>query len=127
MIRELPESEGKVLGVEITGKVTAEEERAWIRRIEEILEEYASFSALVVLKEGARWSLKANWEDLKWLMSHQIEIDRIAVVCDSAGWKSWITLDIPFANLMGIGEKTFKTTEMAEAWAWVRGEGGKDR
>lgn len=124
MIRELPESAGSVLGVEITGKVTAEEERAWISRLNAVIEEYGSFSALVILNEGASWTLKANWEDLKWLLSHQIQIDRIAIVCDSTGWKSWITLDIPFAKLVGIGEKTFKTSELTEAWAWVRGEGG---
>lgn len=127
VIRELPESEGKVLGFEIAGKVTQEEERAWIDRIEQVLEEYGSFSALIILGEGVRWTMRANWEDFKWLMSHQIEIDRIAVVSDSVGWKSWLAMDIPFAKLMGIGEKTFKSTELAEAWAWVRGEGGARR
>lgn len=33
MIKELPESEGSVLGVEITGKESLAEEKAWIEKI----------------------------------------------------------------------------------------------
>jgi len=49
MIRELPESEDSVLGFEITGKVTLEEEKKWLRRFDAVLKEHGKISVLVVL------------------------------------------------------------------------------
>ena len=40
MIKELPESEGSVLGFEITGKVTLEEEKEWIRKFDDAIEKH---------------------------------------------------------------------------------------
>jgi hypothetical protein len=122
MIRELPESSGRILGVEISDRVSLEAEKAWIRRIEEVMEEYGSFSVLVVLVGPVRWTPDAFMLDLKWLLTHQIEIDRIAVVTDSKLMKVFMASDIPFAKLVGIGEKRFDPTQLAEAWAWVRGQ-----
>ncbi len=53
MIKELPESEGSVLGVEITSKVSLEEEKEWIERFEKVIKKRGKISALVVLGEQA--------------------------------------------------------------------------
>ena len=37
MIKELPENEGSNLGFEVTGKVSLEEEKEWIKNIEKAL------------------------------------------------------------------------------------------
>jgi hypothetical protein len=36
MIKELPESEGSLLGFEITGKVSLEEEKEWIGKFNDL-------------------------------------------------------------------------------------------
>jgi len=121
MITKLPESEGHVLGVEITGKVTLDEEKQLLGIIDGLVAEHGKVSALVVLGEKAGWGIEAGIEDLKWIMTHMKRIDRIAIVSDSKVWKWLVNLDSPFAKLVGIGEKHFKPAELAEAWAWIKG------
>ncbi len=59
MIIELPESEDKALGFEITGKVTIEEEKKWVQKIEDSLRSHEKLNVLVVLNEGASWGINA--------------------------------------------------------------------
>lgn len=120
MIRELPESEGAVLGVEVVGKVTLEMEKAWIEKIDAVVREHGKVSALVYLHDDAAWGVKAGIEDLKWLMTHMKNMDKVAVVSDSKVWKWLITIDSKFAKLAGIGEKHFETADMAAAWKWLK-------
>jgi len=120
MIKELPESTDSVLGFEITGKVSLEEEKEWIARIEAILKQRDKFSALVILGEEAGWGVKAGLLDIKWLMTHMKNINKIAIVSDSKVWKWLITVDAQFAKLAHIGEKHFETAQLTEAWDWVK-------
>jgi hypothetical protein len=109
MIKELPESEGPVLGFEITSKVSLEEEKEMIEKFEKALEEHDKVSALVVLGEEASFGVKAGIEDLKWIMKNMKKLNKIAVVSES-----------PFAKLVGISEKHFEPSELADAWTWVK-------
>jgi hypothetical protein len=121
MIKELPESEGSVLGIEITGKVSLEEEKKWIARFDDALEKHERISALFVLGEEARWGVEAGFEDVKWIMTHLSRIHRIAFVSDSKTWEWLIAIDSPFAKMFGIGEKHFGSSEIDAAWAWIKG------
>lgn len=120
MIKELPESGGSALGFEVTGKVSLEEEKEWIGRIEKEIEKYKKVSVLVVLADQARWGIEAGLEDLKWVMTHMKQLDKIAVVSDSNVWKWLVALDSPFAKMVGIKEKHFQQSEIAAAWKWVK-------
>lgn len=120
MIKELPESEGSVLGFEISGKVTLDEEKAWIARLDKVLEEHGKVSVLAVLDEGAGWGVKAGIEDLQWIMKNMKKLDRIAIVSDSSVWKWLIAVDSQFAKMIGIGEKYFETSQIADAWKWIK-------
>lgn len=120
MINELPESEGSVLGVEITSKVTLEEEKEWVERFDKAIEEHGEVSALVVLGEDAGFGIKAGIEDLKWILKNLKKLNKIAVVSESKVWKWLIALDSPFASLVGISEKHFEPSEIAGAWSWVK-------
>ena len=123
MITLLPESKGPVLGFTVTGKVTLDEENAWIKKIEQELESYDKVSVLVVLGEEASWGVEAGIKDLKWVMIHLKRLHRIAIVSDSKVWKWLVTLDSPFAKLVGINEKHFEHARIEEAWKWVKDAG----
>ena len=120
MIKELPESEGPVLGIEITSKVTLEEEKEWIEKFDKAIEEHGKVSALIVLSEEASFGVKAGIEDLKWIMKNMKKLNKIAVVSKSNVWKWLVALDSPFASLVGISEKHFEPSEIADAWSWVK-------
>ena len=121
MIKKLPGSEGPVLGFEVTGKVTLEEEKEWISKLEDAVEKYGKISVLVVLGDEASWGVKAGIEDLKWVVTHMKKLHRIALVSDSNAWKWLVQIDSPFAKMVGIGEKHFKSSEIDDAWKWVKG------
>lgn len=120
MIRELPEGRGAVLGFEITGKVSLEEEKRWIERIEGAIEEYGRISTLVVLGDEARWGIKAGLEDLRWITKHAKQMDKIALVSDRKIWKWLVALDSPLAKIADIKEKHFQPDKIEEAWKWIR-------
>ena len=120
MIKELPESQGSVLGFEVTGKVSLEEEKEWISKFENAIENHGKISALVILGEEAKWGIEAGIEDLKWIMTHMKQLNKVAVVSDSKVWKWLVALDSPFAKMVGIGEKHFQPSEIEDAWKWVK-------
>lgn len=120
MINELAESNGAVLGFEVTGKVSLEDEKKAIERVNKVLEEHDKVSILVVLSEKAGFGVKAGIEDLKWLIRHMTKLNRIAVVSESHVWQWLVALDSPFASLVGISEKHFQTSQIDEAWAWIK-------
>lgn len=120
MINELPGSEGSVLGFEITSKVSLTEEKAWIARIEKVLSEHEKISVLVILDEQAGWGIDAGIEDLKWIMSHMKQIKKIAIVSERPVLKWLVAIDSQFAKLVGIGEKHFELSQLADAWSWVK-------
>ena len=122
MIKELPQSKDSVLGFEVTGKVSVEEEQNLISRVEETLKKHKKVSALVVLREEASWGVKAGIKDLKWLLTHMDDLDRIAIVSDSKVWEWLIKIDSKFAKMKGIREKHFETDDLDDAWEFVKGE-----
>lgn len=120
MIKELPQSEGHALGFEITDKVSLEEEKEWIEKIEKAIEEHGKVSVLVILDEKAGWGVKAGLEDLQWIIKNMKKLDKIAIVSESNVWKWLISVDSQFAKMVGIGEKYFDVSEIADAWQWVK-------
>lgn len=120
MIRRLPPSEGATLGFEVDGKVSLEEERQWLETIEAAIARHGKLRILVVLHESAKWGVEAGVEDLKWVVTHMRDIDRIAIVSSSKVWKWLVTIDGLFAQLVGIGEKHFETSRIDDAWQWLK-------
>jgi len=120
MIKELPKSEGSVLGFVITGKVTLEEEKKWIDKFNDAIEKHGKVSALVILGDDASWGVKAGIKDLSWIITHMKSLHKLALVSDSKVWKWLVRVDSPFAKMVGIGEKYFESSEIDDAWLWVK-------
>jgi hypothetical protein len=120
MITQLSESEGHVLGVRISGKVSSEMEKEWIGKLEKVIKKHGKINILILLDKQATWGLKAGIEDLKWILTNMKEICKIAIIADSHFWKWYVALDSPFGKVVGIGEKYFNPAEMDAAWKWIK-------
>lgn len=120
MIKELPESEGSVIGFKITSRVSHEEEKEWLEKIEKTFDEHGKVSVLVVLDEEASWGVKVGIEDLKWFMENMEKLNKIAVISEGNIWRWLLALDSPFAKLGGISEKHFEPSKIADAWKWIK-------
>ncbi|WP_017429194.1 STAS/SEC14 domain-containing protein [Vreelandella jeotgali] len=120
MIKQLPQSEGATIGVEVSGRISSEEEQEWIERFNALIEQHPSISVLVVLDGRIAMDIDAVFQDLKWTFQHLKNLDRLAIVSDSQvlGWL--VAADSPFGKLVGISEKHFDTRELDNAWQWVK-------
>jgi len=119
MITELAESHDNILAFEITGKVSQEEENAWIAKIDAILGKHDKISAMVILGDNASWGTWAGIQDIAWLFKNYNKFNKIAIVSESNVWKWLIAIDSQFAKLVGVDEKHFDAYEAKEAWRWV--------
>ncbi len=119
MIAYLPESSPPFLGFEISGKITLDQEQDLIDYVNDQLRHHDKLSFLLVLNPDASWGVEAGLEDLKWLLSHLKRIHKVAIVSDSTALKWLVTLDRPFARLVGIQEEHFAIDEQEKAWNWL--------
>jgi hypothetical protein len=119
MITELEQSTKEVFAFEITAKVTLEEEKAWIKKLDKALETQDKISAMVVLGDNASWGTWAGVEDIKWLFNNYNKFHKIAIVSHSSVWKWLVAIDSQFAKLVGVDEKYFDVHQSKEAWEWV--------
>lgn len=120
MIKMLPESEGAVIGIAVSGKIDAAEENKWIAVFDDLIEKHGSISVLVVLEGQFNIDLDAAYTDLKWTIKHIKNMAKIAIVSNSKilGWL--VAADSPFGKLAGIREKHFDTSDLVKAWCWVK-------
>ena len=120
MIKELTPSSGSVVGFEITDKVTFEEEKRWLAKLDAVVKTHGQVSVLVVLDQDAGWGVKAGLADLKWIISHMKKFNKVALVTDSVVWEWLIGVDSYFAKMVGVGEKHFTTADLDAAWDWIK-------
>jgi len=120
MITELPRSKDNNLAFEINGKVSLEDEKSWIARLDVIADTYEKFNVMIVLGENASWGMEAGVADIKWISQHMDKFNKIAIVADSDVWKWLIKVDSFFANFIGIKELYFNMSNIDEAWEWVK-------
>lgn len=125
MITELSRSYENNLAFEVTGKVSAEDEKSWIARLDVITDEYEKFNVMIVLGENASWEMDAGLADIKWIMKHMDKFNKIAIVAESDVWKWLIKVDSFFAKFIGIKELYFNMSNLEAAWAWVQKENTK--
>lgn len=98
----LSESDGNTLGLKVAGKITSEDYEAFLPRF---VEQVSSIEPA------------ALWQELKFDSKHLKDVERCALVGDSA-WEKWMAkMSTPFMK----GEvKFFEPEAMDEAWAWLR-------
>ena len=119
MITKLSQSNGNNLAYEITGKVSAEDEKIWIEDLNKVTAENETFNVMIILGENTSWGMEAGLADIKWIMNHMKKFNKIAFVAESSVWKWLIKVDSFFASFVGIDEKYFDAKDAKEAWEWV--------
>jgi hypothetical protein len=123
MINELAQSNGATLAFEIIGKVSLEQQQAWVKKFDKCIKQHEKISVMIILGETAKiGESSVIYEDIKWMIKHFNKFNKIAIISDSAFWKFLITIDSYFAKIVGINEKHFEPAEAKVAWEWISGE-----
>ena len=120
MIKKLPESEGAVIGVEVSGKIDSKEENKWIEIFDKLIAEHGSINILVLLDGKFCIGVDAAYDDLKWTFRNLKNMNKLAIVSESKvlGWL--VAADSPFGKLAVISEKHFELCHLQDAWNWVK-------
>jgi hypothetical protein len=120
MIRKLTESEGAIIGLEVSGKIDSEEENKWIEIFDKLIEDHDRINILILLDGKINYGLEAAYDDLKWTFKNLKHMNKIAIVSSSKVLAWLVAADSPFGKLAGISEKHFETSQLQDAWSWVK-------
>ena len=107
---------GKVLEVQVTGKLTHEDYQHFVPEFERLLKEHGKIRVLFEMVEFHGWEGAAMWDDIKFDVKHFSDIDRLALVGDKKWEKGMSVFCRPFTTAK---IRYFDHAAIAEARAWV--------
>jgi hypothetical protein len=119
MIEQLPNSQGNILGLRASGKLTDEDyEDVLVPGIEAIIKEHGKIRFLFYLDDGFDgWEPGAMWEDFKLGFGDiRKECEKLALV----GGPDWVEWAMKLSSHLIHGEvKTFDVDQLQAAWDWI--------
>ncbi|MBU1275355.1 MAG: STAS/SEC14 domain-containing protein [Proteobacteria bacterium] len=126
MFKVLPESEGHVLGVEVSRGYTKKDMQAFKEAFEQkIAQGHGRINLLVRLDklDLSKVPVEHYIEDCRYALSQGENLGRIAVVGNSPMARAMVTADnlIMAGPKRGITERYFDLAELEQAWEFVRG------
>jgi len=121
MIQRLRESEGRAFGFKVSGKVTAEDVRAFLPQLELAIRERGKRTLGILADltdmEGTDWG--ARWEEIQFLSKYSEHIERVAVV----GARTWEELKAEVLGgtvLIQAETRYYHGPDILHAWHWVK-------
>jgi len=113
---------GKVLEVQVTGKLAHEDYQHFVPEFERLLEQHRKIRVLFEMVDFHGWEGAALWDDIKFDVKHFSDIDRLAMVGERKWEKGMSVFCRPFTTAK---IRYFDRTAIAEARTWVTGESGR--
>ena len=89
---------GKLLEVEVSGKLTREDYRHFVPEFERLHGEHGKMRLRFEMKDFHGWEAGGLWEDLKFDMRHFADLDRVAMVGDQRWEKGMAGFCKPFTK-----------------------------
>jgi len=120
MIEVLPESEGNILVLKASGKLTDQDyKEVLIPRMESIIREHGKARLLLDLGEEFHgWEAAALRDDAHFGLSHRNDFEKMGVV----GGPKWVEWGLKLAAMAMSGEiRSFQQSEREEAVNWIKG------
>jgi hypothetical protein len=71
---------GKVLELQLTGKVTKEDYEQFVPAVERLVKEHGRIRILVEMRDFHGWTAGALWQDVKFDAKHFSDIERLTIV-----------------------------------------------
>ncbi|HEC29502.1 MAG TPA: STAS/SEC14 domain-containing protein [Gammaproteobacteria bacterium] len=105
-----------ILTMRISGKLTKEDYERFVPEIERMIKAHDKVRILVELTDFHGWTVAAAWEDSKFGMHHYSDIERMAIVGETAWEKGMAMLLKPFTKAK---VKYFDSSQMAVAKTWI--------
>lgn len=119
MIEIMKESEGSIIGIRASGKLTIDDyDRVLGPRLEALARKFGTIRALFYMDAGFEgWEPSAAWANTKLDFRHRGDLERVAIV-GAPAWEEWCAR---LAGLLMKGElRTFPADDLPRAWDWVK-------
>ncbi len=119
MFEIMANSEGKILGVRATSKLTNRDYReVFTPTLEELFQKYGKIRLLFYMDEDfSGWEMGALWEDAKFDLQHKDDFEKVAVV-GGPKWVEWFMKML--APLSDAQVKIFPPDQVPAAWEWLQ-------
>lgn len=111
------ESHGKLISVQLSGKLTKEDYEQFVPRVDAAIKENGKVRIVVQMHEFHGWELGALWEDIKFDTKHFADIERLALIGESKWEAGMAAFCKPFTTA---SIRYFDKSQSAEAEAWIR-------
>lgn len=120
MIEVMCESDGDVLGVRATNKLTVGDYRDVLEpAVRALLDRFTRAKVLFLIDEPFDgWTLRAAWVNTVFDIKRRNDFAKVAVV-GAPRWEQWC-VDVAAAWLMSGELRTFDRERVDTAWEWVR-------
>jgi hypothetical protein len=115
MITILPESQGNLLVVRASGKLTHDDYERFRDRVERLLRERGRLRVLLELVDFHGWELRAAWDELALGLRHYGKFERCAIDGDRKWEELLAALARPFWHV-----EYFDERDRERALAWLR-------
>lgn len=116
MITLDPHSTDRVFGFRVSGKITRDDYREFLPRLEDAIKEHGRIAVLVHVESLEGIEFGALWEELKFDLKHFRHFDRLAMVGD----KKWHERSMIVAGHLTPAEaRYFPSSDLDEAWEWI--------
>jgi hypothetical protein len=107
---------GKVLAVHISGNLIAADYEHFVPEFDRLVEQHGRLRVLFDMTGFRGWDAGALWEDTKFAIHHFADIERIAMVGETAWQHGMATFCKPFTSAT---VRYFDHARAAEARAWL--------
>jgi hypothetical protein len=109
--------EGKIIEVQITGKLTKEAYQEFVPATEAAIARHGKVRMLVILHDFHGWTAGALWEDIKFDIKHFTHIERLAIVGETKWEHGMAMFCRPFTTA---AIKYFDHKDLEQARQWIR-------
>ena len=110
------EAAGKILILNLSGKLTKEDYAHFTPEVEKAVKDHGKIRMLVRMHDFHGWSLGAVWEDFKFDLHHFSHIERLALVGENRWEAGMAVFCKPFTTAK---VRYFDESKADEAMVWV--------
>jgi len=110
---------GKVLEVQVSGKLAHEDYLHFVPEFEQLIKEHGKLRVLFDMTDFHGWEAGALWDDIKLDIKHFSDIERLAMIGDKQWEKQMSLFCRPFTTAK---IRYFDNANAAEARAWLEGD-----
>ncbi len=121
MAIEVTEKTGGELEVSLTDKLVKKDYDTFVPAVDRAIERYGKVRMLVVMHDFHGWTASAAWEDTKFGLRHFRDIERLAMVGETA-WQHGMAIFCKPFTTASVRYFTHDQIEAARAWLGKTGE-----